>query len=109
MKGSFIKTADENLWRLEEVDQTSAEMVWSGLMSVYVDDILLSGEEEAVGAALKALSSTWATSSAEWASTTNPVHFCGFEVTMDEGGGGLHLSQKKYEQELLARWPVGDP
>lgn len=106
VKGVFNKTADENL---EETDQISGQKVWSGLMSVYVDDILLSGEEEAVSAALQSLSSTWATSSVEWASTSTPVHFCGFEVTVDEEGNGLHISQRKYEQELLARWAVGEP
>ena len=106
VRGYFVKTADDNLWRLEETDTISGEEVWSGLMSVYVDDILMSGEEEAIAAALTTLQSTWATSSVEWASPTTPVHFCGFEVTMDEEGDGYHISQQKYEQELLARWKV---
>ena len=106
VRGYFVKTADDNLWRLEETDVISGEEIWSGLMSVYVDDILMSGEEEAIAAALTTLQSTWATSSVEWASPTTPVHLCGFEVTMDEEGDGYHISQQKYEQELLARWKV---
>lgn len=108
VRGYFTKTADENLWRLEETETISGQL-WSGLMSVYVDDILMSGEEEAIAAALTTLQSTWATSSVEWASPTTPVHFCGFEVTIDEEGDGYRVSQKKYEQELLTRWKVGMP
>eukprot|EP00913_Durusdinium_trenchii_P015946 g14985.t1 len=103
VRGHFIKTADENLWRLEEVDTVSDEVCWTGLMSVYVDDILVSGEEAAVSAALTTLQATWTTSSIEWASAQEPVHFCGFEIRSDESGDGFHLSQQKYEQEILAR------
>ena len=106
VRGSFCKTADENLWRLEEVDSISGERIWSGLMSVYVDDILLTGEEGSISAALDALRATWATSSIEWASSTNPVHFCGFEIAPDVDGDGYHIAQNKYEQEILARWQV---
>lgn len=42
----------------------------------------------------------------EWASSQDPVHFCGFEIKADEGGDGYHLSQQKYEQEILVRWDV---
>ena len=100
VRGNFIKTADENLWRL------SGERHWTGLMSVYVDDILLTGEEMALSSALTSLQATWTTSSVEWASPQNPVHFCGFEIKTDEKGDGFHLSQQKYEQEILARWNV---
>ena len=106
VRGHFVKTADENLWRLEEEDVVSGECYWTGLMSVYVDDILLTGEEVALSSALTSLQATWTTSSVEWASPQNPVHFCGFEVKTDEKGDGFHLSQQKYEQEILARWNV---
>lgn len=49
-------------------------------MSVYVDDILLTGEEDMLSAALISLQATWTTSSVEWASSNDPVHFCGFEM-----------------------------
>ena len=106
LRGYFVKTQDENLWRLEEVDIESGENLWSGLMSIYVDDILLAGEDEALSAGLTSLQSTWATSSVEWATPQTPVNFCGFEITVDEGGDGLHISQRKYEQEIIARWNV---
>ena len=109
VRGHFCKTEDENLWRLEEEDLKSGERHWTGLMSVYVDDILLGGEEETLKAGLMSLQATWATSSVEWASVHDAVHFCGFEITLDENGNGLHLSQQKYEQEIVARWKVKDP
>ena len=106
VRGYFVKTADENLWRLEEADTETGENLWTGLMSVYVDDILISGEDSAVSAALTSLQATWTTSSVEKATPTSPVHFCGFEISADEHGDGFHLSQQKYEQEILTRWNV---
>ena len=106
VRGYFVKTADENLWRLEEADTETGENHWTGLMSVYVDDILISGEDSAVSAALTSLQATWTTSSVEKATPTSPVHFCGFEISADEHGDGFHLSQQKYEQEILTRWNV---
>ena len=109
VRGHFIKTEDENLWRIEEVDVESGEKHWTGLMSVYVDDILVSGEEATVKVALSSLQTTWTTSNIEWASPTSAVHFCGFEITPDDEGDGFHIAQNKYEQELLARWNVNTP
>ena len=71
-----------------------------------MDNILISGEEATVSAALSSLQATWTTSSIEWASSTSAVHYCGFEITANEEGDGFHLSQKKYEQEILARWNI---
>ena len=35
VRGHFIKTEDENLWRIEEVDVESGEKHWTGLMSTW--------------------------------------------------------------------------
>ena len=57
VNGAFQKTKDENVWRLEETEVESGHVCWTGLVSVYVDDIVLSGEEEAVlQGALRSLS-----------------------------------------------------
>ena len=53
--GQFKRTPDENVWRLVEVDQITGEHFWSGLMSVYVDDLLFAAENEALDAAAKAI------------------------------------------------------
>ena len=106
VRGHFIKTEDENLWRIEEVDIESGVTHWTGLMSVYVGDILVSGEEATVSVAISSLQTTWTTSNIEWASPTSAVHFCGFEIAPDAGGDGFHIAQNKYEQEILSRWNV---
>ena len=107
LTGSFEKTKDENVWRLEELDE-SGYIHWNGLMSVYVDDILVTGEEFAVHGALQALSGVWTTSSVEWAGVDKPLKYCGFEISEDAKGDGFHVNQHMYEQEMLQRWNVED-
>ena len=107
LTGSFEKTKDENVWRLEELDE-SGFIHWNGLMSVYVDDILVTGEEFAVHGALQALSGVWTTSSVEWAGVDKPLKYCGFEISEDAKGDGFHVNQHMYEQEMLQRWNVDE-
>ena len=40
VQGACRKTPDKNLWRMEEVDKETGETHWTGVMSVYVDDLL---------------------------------------------------------------------
>ena len=107
LTGGFEKTKDENVWRLEELDE-SGFIHWNGLMSVYVDDILVTGEEFAVHGALQALSGVWTTSSVEWAGVDKPLKYCGFEISEDAKGDGFHVNQHMYEQEMLQRWNVDE-
>lgn len=103
--GRFLRTQDDNLWRLMETGP-DLEQRWCGLLCVYVDDLLFCGEEEVLCQALKAVEATWSCAAAEWATETTPLKFCGMEITMDSAGNGLHLAQKGYEKELLERWKV---
>ena len=57
--GSFIRTPDDNVWRLEEVDRKTGEKFWAGLMSVYVDDLLVTAEDSAAKAAIQAIADSW--------------------------------------------------
>eukprot|EP00438_Fugacium_kawagutii_P007098 Skav200526 [mRNA] locus=scaffold2291:63661:70974:+ [translate_table: standard] len=105
-KGNFTKAGDENLWHLVEEETTTGERVVRGLMSVYVDDLMLTGEEPAVVAAAEALANKWSISPLDWATADEPARYCGFEVYADAGGDGYHINQQKYELELLSRWGV---
>ena len=107
VEGSFKKTKDDNMWRLEKKELDSGHVCGSGLMSVYVDDILLAGEEEeTVQGAMRALSRPWAMSSVEWAEVNKLLKYCGFEVSEDPDGNGFRVNQHMYEQEMLKRWNI---
>ena len=62
--GSLRKT-DENVWRIKETDHETGEAAWTGLMSVYVDDLLIVAEEATLDAATQAISEVWAISDVE--------------------------------------------
>ena len=104
--GSFKATADENLWRLEEQCAETGEVRWSGLLSVYGDDLLVGGEEDSIKAALGAVGQLWSIADVEWAEVDKPLKFCGFEISADPQGDGFHVSQRRYEQEMLQRYGI---
>ena len=104
-EGRFVHSKDENLWRLVEVNQETGAENWAGLMSVYVDDILVAGEPKTVKLAMEAIQSKWTLSEVEWAAD-KPLRYCGFEVSMGAAGDGFYVSQSMYEQELLTRWGI---
>ena len=105
-KGNFVKTPDENVWRLEEVNEETGEVVWAGLLSVYVDDLLVAADDCTGAAAMHALSQTWSISDVEQAKVNSPIKYCGFEIEAHPGGDGYVISQKMYEQEMLQRWSI---
>ena len=104
--GRFVKTPDDNVWRIEENDVESNEAHWSGLMTIYVDDLLVTAEDGAADAALKAIADVWAISEVERADVMKPVKYCGFEIEVAPDGNGFLLSQRKYEQEMTQRWNI---
>jgi len=61
----FKKKTDENVWRIKETDHETGEAAWTGLMSVYVDDLLIVAEEATLDAATQAISEVWAISDVE--------------------------------------------
>ena len=108
VKGNFVKTPDENVWRLEEVNLQTGEQFWAGLMSVYVDDLLIAADDCTGAAAMDALSKTWSISDVEKAGINSPIKYCGFEIEAHPGGDGYVISQKMYEQEMIQRWNIVD-
>ena len=105
VKGSFKRTPDENVWRIEEVDCESHQKLWTGLLSVYVDDLLFVAEEGAIDAAVAAIEKTWAISTVEKTGENSSVTCCGFEIEAVVDGG-FKISQNKYEMEMIQRWNI---
>eukprot|EP00438_Fugacium_kawagutii_P019078 Skav200865 [mRNA] locus=scaffold3214:128100:133379:+ [translate_table: standard] len=106
LQGYFQQTKDENLWRLCERNIATGETIWSGLMSVYVDDLLLAADREVIDAALEAVSQVWTLSPTEWASEDHALTYCGFEIAADGAGDGYLVSQFKYQNEMLLKWGI---
>eukprot|EP00435_Cladocopium_sp_Y103_P075378 s777_g57.t1 len=106
VKGHFQRTPDENVWRLIEEDEITGEVRWSGLMSVYVDDLLLAAEDGALDASTKAIEEVWAISELEKTGEGNVIKYCGFELESAPCGDGFVVSQRKYEKEMLQRFGI---
>eukprot|EP00438_Fugacium_kawagutii_P036614 Skav217824 [mRNA] locus=scaffold889:271892:280114:- [translate_table: standard] len=103
--GTFERTEDDNLWRIVETDEENNQ-VWRGLMSVYVDDLLLAGDLPVVKAAWNALSKVWALSDMDWAEVDQPLKYCGFEICRDKDQDGYHVRQHMYQRDMLEKWGV---
>ena len=106
-EGRFVNSKDEHLGRLIETEVDTGEEHWVGLMSVYVDDILVAAQNDVAQSAIGAIGEKWAISEVEWASE-KPLRYCGFEVVADSCGDGFHVSQQIFEQELMTGWNISD-
>ena len=107
VEGRFIKTADENMWRMVETDVETDERHWTGLMTVYVDDLLVSAEDSAAEAALASIAKIWATSEVEKVTELGkPLKYCGFEIEVGPQGDGFLISQRMYEKEMVQKWGI---
>ena len=76
-QGRIVHSKDDNLWRLVETNLATSSEHWAGLMSVYVDDILIAAESETVKSAIEAIKEKWAISEVEWAAEKR-LRYCGF-------------------------------
>ena len=94
---------DENLWKIIRWDPEGNRHV-AGLAGIYVDDILFTGESEAVGGFVRAVQGIWTTSEPEFVQPGKSVRFCGFNLHGLESGGFL-LNQEDYIRDLLLRYP----
>lgn len=61
-----------------------------GYMAVYIDDMLITGDETVIAATLKKLREVWETSEPEWLTKEEDLRFCGFEFGCEEKGIRLH-------------------
>ncbi|CAE7429771.1 GIP [Symbiodinium necroappetens] len=94
---------DENLWKILRWDSEGKRHM-EGLIGIYVDDILFTGETEAVDGFVKAVQGIWTTSEPELVQPGASVRFCGFNLHALESGGFL-LNQEDYIRDLLLRYP----
>ena len=106
VRGGFQKTPDENVWRIEEVNSETGDIIWTGLMLVYVDDLLLVAEDEVINSATKAIADVWAISEVEKAGERQVIKYCGFEIEVAENGDGYMVSQRNYEREMIKRFGI---
>ena len=108
-KGGFVKAADQHLWHLREECLETGEVQKCGVMTIYVDDVLLAAPDAVAECALKSIAATWECAKAVKATVQEPVSFCGFEIQQNEAehGGGFRLHQHSYEEELIKKWDVG--
>ena len=91
--------ADANMWMLR-CPQTQELLA---LLSVYVDDLLLSADTEVSAAVWEAIQSTWKISTPVYATAKDGLKFCGFELHQDDTG--LRVSQQSYIRSLLDKYP----
>eukprot|EP00435_Cladocopium_sp_Y103_P014795 s1755_g3.t1 len=103
--GCFVRTADENMWRIQETDQDGT-VRWVGLMLVYVDDLLFVAEPDVISTATQAIAETWALSEIEIADEGRSIKYCGFEIESAPGRNGFVISQQKYEAEMIQRFNI---
>ncbi|CAE7876447.1 RE1 [Symbiodinium necroappetens] len=90
---------DNNMWLLR-CPETSEILA---VLSIYVDDLLLSGTPEASEAVWAAIKEKWRISEPEYADLGRAITFCGFEIRQEEDG--IHVGQAKYVQSLLDKYP----
>ncbi|CAE7492362.1 TY5A, partial [Symbiodinium necroappetens] len=88
---------DQNLWLLY-CPKTSKLIA---ALTIYVDDLLLSGTPEASRAVWEAIKAKWKISEPEYADQ-GVVTFCGFEIRQQPDG--IHVGQAKYVQSLLDKY-----
>lgn len=100
--------SEPNLWKIEEEDE--AEKLERGggriygLVMTYVDDIMITGEEDVVSEVTKIFQEAWTTSTPEKIGE-EAVRFLGMEVRREvvDGKTQWTLSQEAFVEDLLQR------
>ncbi|CAE7635935.1 RE1 [Symbiodinium sp. CCMP2592] len=90
---------DPNLWLLRCPE--SSKLI--AALTIYVDDLLLSGTAEASEAVWSGIKAKWRISEPDYADQGHAITFCGFEI--EQKSDGIHIGQSKYIQTLLDKYP----
>jgi hypothetical protein len=102
---------EPNMWRVikHQVSGSSIVEQFCGILLVYVDDLLLLGEDSIMQYVIKAIQTKWETSIPEVIDETSGVRFLGTEIYRQ--GRKWWMTQRNYIHDLLARnlgpeeWP----
>lgn len=78
--------------------------VTKGMVAVYVDDTLASGESSHVREFLTAFRATFDCSDPEWVQAGRSTRFCGLEIVKE--GDGFRLHQEAYARAVMAKHSV---
>ena len=96
------RTPEPNVWYIardgfhaEDQDEVC------GLVTIYVDDILVTAPQPLAKAALDRIQQEWTCSEVEWVNSESWTKFCGVELRRD--AQGLLVGQPSYVKELLER------
>ena len=113
LKG-FKWTSDSGVYyELQETPETNLWTLWRGQgderkavgnLVVYVDDLLVLGDDSASSDLMTKILSTWKCSDPEWVNEKGWVKFCGFEIRRH--GNSLLIGQPSYIKELIKRHQI---
>ena len=92
--------AEPNLWLVYEVG-APVDGAPSGLVLVYVDDILIAGPLWLVTAIATTIGRKWKTSELEVLSTDHNIRFLGCEIYTNEDMSAIFMHQQPYIEEIL--------
>lgn len=94
--------SEPNLWKIVSLDHNcEVEKVW-GMMLVYVDDLMITGEEGVPEAVVEVVKETWELSKPEEIGSKEGVRFLGSEIWRTEDGA-WYATQIGYTLDLLRR------
>ncbi len=102
-------TEEPHLWRILQVSKNMADdqPCVKGYVAVYVDDLLVGGDQVVLDSFFEKLKSMWRCSQEEMVEPGKWTRFCGYELRED-GRGGMLLSQESYLRDLVKRREVED-
>ena len=100
----LARTQEPNLWKvvLDAPEKAKMPDKVYAFVAVYVDDILVTGEDSVARSTVRRFQDQWKCSSPEWLTQEHSLRFCGFEISKEPQGIRLH--QNAYLKDLLARY-----
>ena len=93
--------SEPGMWMIVEEDSQGNEII-RGVMLIYVDDLLICGDQDAVNLVTQCIEQTWEVSTPEDVGHSQPTRFLGMELWKKEDGSWF-ASQVAYTTDLLRR------